>query len=236
MTGPWTVVWNVSSVVGPPFALQRARVERAHRAALALVEVLRRRRRRRASRRTGRSMSELGGGRAPRVVRAAADLEVEAEARERDAARVEAAAVQVVLHQDLGRVVADLRAGDEDRVAARRALRADQERVRHQPCAVRDCGGAPATRREAPGVDRHVAGAVPVGPARTGTPRDASPASPDRAARAGRSRRRGPSPSPSRCCSAERNSALRASSPPPAPNTRADQRADRDHVVARRTA
>ena len=49
-----------------------------------------------------------------------AELDVQVHARERRAARVDARPVQVLLHQDLGHEVADLRAHHRDRVAVRR--------------------------------------------------------------------------------------------------------------------
>ncbi len=148
-------------------ALERAGVERSHRGAHALVQVVR-------VVAAAQCLRELIGdvgarrGRAPRVVGTTPDLEIEAEAGERDAASVEPAAVQVLLHQDLGREVADLRPRDEDRMAALRSFGSDQERVRHDPtrrgrregCIARD------DRDVATGVDAHVPGADPVRPIR----------------------------------------------------------------------
>ena len=59
-----------------------------------------------------------GGGGAPGVVAAVAELDVEVDAREGDALGVDPRPVEVLLHQDLGGEVGDLRAEDRQRVAA----------------------------------------------------------------------------------------------------------------------
>ncbi len=137
--------------------LEHARVECSHCRARALEHVV-------DGVAAAERLSELiddvraRGCRAPGIVRPAADLRVEAEAGERDASYVETAAVQVHLHQDLGRVIADLRAGDEDRTAGRRAFRTDEQRVRHH-ATVYEARVARDDRGVAAGVDAHVPGA-----------------------------------------------------------------------------
>ena len=80
----------------------------------------------------GEGVDVVGGGRrrAPGVVAAVAELDVEADAGEGGAAGVDPGAVQVLLHQDLRDVVADLGTHHRDRMAARRVLGRDQLPVR----------------------------------------------------------------------------------------------------------
>ena len=101
-----------------------------HRQALALVEVVEFV----LAEHLGERVDVVGGRRrrAPRVVAAVAELDVQVDAREGGAARVDAGAVQVLLHQDLRVVVADLRAHHGDRVAVGRVLRVDELPVGHQ--------------------------------------------------------------------------------------------------------
>ena len=66
------------------------------------------------------------GGRAPGVVAAMAEQDVEVDAGEGGAAGVDARPVQVLLHQDLGDEVADLRPHHRQRVAGRRLPGGDQ--------------------------------------------------------------------------------------------------------------
>src|SRR4029077_6480250 len=70
------------------------------------------------------------GGRAPGVVGPAAD-HAPRHAGGGDGARVEAAAAQVDLEEEGRGEVADLRAGDVDRMAVCRALAGEDERVAH---------------------------------------------------------------------------------------------------------
>ena len=73
--------------------------------------------------------------RAPRVVAPAPELDVEVEPDERGAAGVDAGlagdgrGVHVLLHEDLRVEVGDLRAGDHQRLAARRLAGGDEHRV-----------------------------------------------------------------------------------------------------------
>ena len=69
------------------------------------------------------TMSVLGGRRAPGVVLAPADQDVRRAPGSATPRDVDPAAVEVVLEEDLGEVVADLRPGDEDRMAGRGAAR-----------------------------------------------------------------------------------------------------------------
>ena len=126
--------------------LQRACVERLHRPALPAVEVVQVVA---AAELLGDEVDDVrvGGGGAPRVVPAAADEHGERDARERGAARVDAAAVQVELHQDLREQVSGLRPGDEQRAAGLRPGAAEQERVAHPHAAGRL--GRPAPGHEA---------------------------------------------------------------------------------------
>ena len=73
-----------------------------------------------------------GGGGAPGVVAAVAELDVEVHAREGDALGVDARAVEVLLHEDLRGEVGDLRAEDRERVAAGRVGPRDEQRVGHR--------------------------------------------------------------------------------------------------------
>src|SRR5205823_9344734 len=89
-------------------------VELLHRHARALVEVVNAV----LAEHLGEGVDVVGGGRggAPGVVAAVAELDVEIDAGEGGPARVDARSVQVLLHQDLGHVVAHLRAHHGDRV------------------------------------------------------------------------------------------------------------------------
>ena len=78
-----------------------------------------------------------GGGGAPRVVLAAAQLDVHADAGERDAAGADAGALELLEHQQLRGEVAGLRAEDGDRVAARGVRAGDHQRVGHAAPAAR---------------------------------------------------------------------------------------------------
>ena len=135
-----------------PPALQHAGVERLHRpalAAVAVVQVV-----------AAEHLDDLVDDvrvrrrRAPGVVLAAADEDVERDAGERGAARVDAAAVQVELHQDLrdrgGRSAARRRRAG-GRVAERVAP--DEQRVAH----ARRADRAPAVRATARGCRRRAA-------------------------------------------------------------------------------
>ena len=75
---------------------------------------------------------------APRVVAAVAELHVLVDAREGGSARIDARTVQVLLEQDLGRVVADLRAHDGERMCVAGVRRADELPVRVVPGLVQE--------------------------------------------------------------------------------------------------
>ena len=68
---------------------------------------------------------------------AVAELDVQVDARERGAVGVDPGAVDVLLHQDLGREVGDLRAHHRQRVAAGAVAGADQQRVGHRRAGTR---------------------------------------------------------------------------------------------------
>ena len=151
---------------------QRALLD-LHRHAAALVAVVPRLPRGRAPARLAEHLHELvhvvggGRGRAPREVLAAAEQVVEADARERHAAGVHAAAVEVELEQDLGRVVGHLGAGHPERAArrsTRRRGRASRSRPggRRRPCrgsaGTAACGPSPRRRPGAPRPPRRARG------------------------------------------------------------------------------
>ena len=116
------------------------------RAAEAVVHRLGSAGRRRLAQRRERVDDVLAGrGRAPRVVAPAAELDVQVDAGERDAARVDRrAGVDVLLHQDLRGEVGGLRAEDRER-AARSPTRAPRRAARWTPRP-----GSRAGRRAAP--------------------------------------------------------------------------------------
>ena len=141
-------------------------VEPVHRPALALPQVVHVV----LAEHLGERVDVVGVGRrrAPGVVAAVAELDVEVHARERGAAGVDARTVQVLLHQDLRHVVADLRAHHGDRVTGRRLARGDElpvggvralgggaHQVRPDAAARRArAGGAGHRRRRRRGLDR----------------------------------------------------------------------------------
>ena len=114
--------------VGPRQGLERL--------ALAMERVAGRVQRRRAALgvaerdREGVDQVLPGGGGAPGVVPAAPDLHVGVDAGEGGATGVDAGGMHVLLHEDLGREVRDLRAHDRNRRAALRLAGRDQQRVR----------------------------------------------------------------------------------------------------------
>ena len=146
-------------------------------------------------------------------------------------ARTVAAAVEVELEQDLRVVLADLRPGDEERLAGRRALRPDEQRVRHrQPGRGRRRASSRATR---PGSRRRrsrsrssCASRTPPGP---GTATFASGSS--RWRRSSQTRR--PASWPSLRWSRSRNSRAAHLVASSGTEDGAHQPADRDDVVAR---
>ncbi len=139
-------------LAGP--ALDHARVERRHVAALTAVQVLDVAA---AAQRLDVLVDQVGarGGRAPREVDPAAEQDGEREPRKRRAARLVPAAVQVELHEDARVVVPYLRPRHEERLAGRGALRTDEQGIRHgQP----GRGRVVTCRRlPAPGVDDEIA-------------------------------------------------------------------------------
>ncbi len=98
------------------------------------------------------------GGGAPGVVAPMAELDVQVDAREGGAARLEAGSADVLLHEDLGREVGRLRPEDGERMAARGRCARDHQRV---GCAT----GAPA-RGTKPVQQARDAGLGGSGPAR----------------------------------------------------------------------
>ena len=126
----------------------RARVDRLHCAALALVDVAHLRA---AAQRLGVGVDDVavGGGQRPRVVRPAPDEHVAGERRRRRAAHVDVGPVEVHLQRQAGVVVADLRPAHEERRARLRRLSAgDEDVARHLRRAVGmvDRGGARGRR------------------------------------------------------------------------------------------
>ena len=109
----------------------RAGVDGRHRTALPAPEVGRVAA---AAERLDVLVDDIGAGRrgAPREVDPASHQHRERDAGERDTARPVAAALEVELEEDCGIEVPDLRAGDEERLARRRAAPTDEERVRHR--------------------------------------------------------------------------------------------------------
>ena len=93
-------------------------------------------------------------GRAPRIVDPAAEKDGKRDPGERRAPCLEAAALEVELEQDPWIEVTDLRTGDEQRLAGRRPLGADEQRVRHREARRRRC--RQPGRQEARGIDHDV--------------------------------------------------------------------------------
>src|SRR5216683_2498247 len=91
----------------------RPGVDPLHRPAGSLVEVVEVIA---AAQRLGKLVDDVAAGRrrAPREILAPADQDIKGDAWERGAARVDAAAVQVLLEQELRERVTDLRPGDEE--------------------------------------------------------------------------------------------------------------------------
>ena len=94
-----------------------------------------------------------GGGGAPGVVAAVAELDVEVHAREGGALGVDARPVEVLLHQDLGGEVGHLRAEDRERVAAGRVGARDEQRVGHRLGQRAELGQAQAAGQRGAGSD-----------------------------------------------------------------------------------
>ncbi len=128
------------------------------RDAAAVVDVARRGERRWGAVRVAELLGErvdrvrVGGRPGPGEVLAVPDEDVRRGARERDAAGVEARPVELVLREDLGRVVGDLRAHRGDRHAAFAVLRVDQQGVGRVVRELQALGEVPGPGREpAPG-------------------------------------------------------------------------------------
>ena len=161
-----------------------------HRLALAAVDVVELV----AAEHLGEGVDVVGGRRrrAPGVVATVAELDVEVDPGESGATGVDAGAVQVLLHQDLGNEVADLRAHHRDRMPGRRVLGRDQLPV----------GGVAAFAQAA--LDRGAkAAAAPDAPTRSSGDRGFANRAADRAA---------PGHVWQRRCASRRGSAWRSSS------------------------
>ena len=72
-----------------------------------------------------------GGGRRPHVVASVAELHIQVDAWERGAVGIDPRPVDVLLHQDLGRVIGHLRTHHGERVPAGAVRGVDQQRVGH---------------------------------------------------------------------------------------------------------
>ena len=123
------------AVGGQGLRAGRGRVDRVRRPALALFQLFHRQALAAVAvvevvlaEDLGEGVDVVGGRRrrAPGVVAAVAELDVEVDPGEGGAAGVDARPVQVLLHQDLRDEVADLRAHHRDRVAGGRLLGRDQ--------------------------------------------------------------------------------------------------------------
>jgi len=109
-------------------ALEDAGIEGRHRATLTLVEVVEVVA---AAQRLDVLVDDVrvGGGGAPGEILASPKQDVEAEARERGAAGVDAAPVEIELQQELRVRVPDLRARNEERVTRCGTARGNEQRV-----------------------------------------------------------------------------------------------------------